>query len=412
MALAVLAEVDLVLRAVRLTVSGGTPNYSAQANPAGDIDAYTVRSLWSGSSTTRIAVDGDAPLNTAIQYVVTDRNGAQAVSGTVEVPSELPILSDATDPTVALPVVVVSQKPNRWQARSVWFDVLGSRAPFVSVAPMRLRAGQLELRAETRSDRAALIDLLGLGNPLTLRAVCPAAVDDLILLPETAEERLTIDTDPAGSTVFAVQYQAVSRELGPYTSDPGRTYAQLPTEHATYADMTIAYVDYAALLAGDPNAGLGLELLAAGTFPAGPVAPWSTFWTDSSILWSGSATALAVASAAATPVAAVLWQNANQPIPAPSTTMRVTGRVRSTSPGTTVRAEIVSNDLANPAEYFAPGSQGSSTVIAAGPSWAPFGVDVPIANVAHQQFTLYFRGDGMASGAVLELDDLSAKWRL
>jgi hypothetical protein len=413
MPITVLAEVDPTMLAVRLTVSGGAPAYVAQANPAGDRAAYTVRTEWSGTGASRVGVDGDAPLNTEIQYVVTDQLGAQAVSATVTIPADRPVIASAIDPTTALLVTVAGQKPNNWQARSVWFDVLGSRAPFVSVAPMRLRDGQLDLRAETRADRAALVDLLGLGHPLTLRAVCPDAVDDLVLLPLSVSESLMLTEAPAGATVFSIQYQAVSRELGPYTSDPGRTWAQLVTEQATWADVLASYPDWAAVLAGDPNAGLGAEQLGAGDFPAGPVAPWSTFWTHSSVVWSGSSTALATAAADPTPVAAVLWQQANRPIPVGATVMRVTGRVRSTSAGTTVRAEILTNDLANPAEYFAPGSQGWSTVVAtAGPAWAPFAVDIAIGNPAHLQWTLYLRGEGVASGAAVEFDDLSAKWRL
>jgi hypothetical protein len=411
----VTVDVDPVARYVLIIASGGVAPYVADAAPSGDIAGYRVRTAWAISGAAHTGMDGDAPLNNEIRYIITDYTGASVVSGPVTVPSDVPILSDSTDPTRAIPVTVASQRPNRWQARSVWFDILGSRAPFATVAPMRLREGLIKLWVPDRAARAAMIDLVGAGNPLTLRAVCPDAVDDLILLPASAEEDSVLTDDHAGPVLFGITYQAISRELGPYTADPARTYAQLLTQFATYGDVLLAYPTYAALLTGDQTAGLGVETLIDGSFPAGPVAPWSTTRTEAGLVWSGTATALVTAPAGPAPLAAFLSQlPLSQPIPAGSTVLRVTGKIRSTAVATGVRCEVVSNTSPAIADYGQPGASGASAAvpITSVGVWGAFAVEIATASALHDVYSLYIISESLALGAAVELDDLSARWLL
>jgi hypothetical protein len=414
MALSITATVDADTLAVRLTITGGTPDYTVQAAPGGDRLPYTVRSTYSpisGDPTGRVALDGDAPLNTPTQYVVTDKAGQQAQTGVVEPVSDHPVLADATDPSRAMAVVVVSQPPNEWEARSVWWDVLGQRAPFVSVAPMRLRSGELVLHVPDRSQRARLMNLLAVGNPMVLRSACPPAVDDVVLLPTVVRDELVMESNPAGARMFTITYQAVARELGPYTLDPGRTYASLPTESVDYAAVVGKFTDYAALLSGQPYAGLGAEQLANGSFTSA-LSGWGLFWTSTGMAWDSSAGTALSRNDGTDPNG---YANLNQVLAAgiPATgarLLRLSGRVRSTAQGSGVYVQLWTNKAPDLPQPFAPGVVLVNAPVAAGPAWSAFAVDLAVTDPAHDVAAVFLRGDAMAPGAVVEWDDVSARW--
>lgn len=416
MALTITVAVNEATHSATLTVTGGAPDYTVTAQPAGSRSPYTVRTSWSlitGDPSGRIGIDGEIPLNTPTQYVVTDVSGEQAQSDVVTTTSDVPFLSDALDPGRIVAVVVESQKPNTWEARSVWFDVLGQRAPFASIAPLRFRNGPVSFLAESRVDRGALLDLFANGHPLVLRSPCPDAVDDGVFLPQRITEELVNVDRPDGPTLFRVEYQAVSRELGPVTVDPGRTYAALPIEAATYAALLALYSTYDALRVGDPGAGLGDEQIANGSFSNGGTG-WDTFWSGAGLTIDYAAgTARWIAPPDNSNRAGVLTNlPRNRVIPAGVTALRVTGRVRSTSPATTCRMQLLSNDgTTGQADYFQAGVAMTDVPLAAGPSWAPFAVELPVPSPGDTIWTLYVRADSLRQDAQVEWDDLSARWR-
>lgn len=412
MSLTVTATPDDTTGSVRLAIDGGVPPYVVDASPGGDRPDYRVRSTYStvpGQPMMRVAVDGDLPLNTPVIYVATDSVGAQAQTSAVSVSSSVPLLSDATDPGRSIPVVVVSQKPNGWEARSVWWDILGAREPFVSIAPLRLRSGPLVLRTASTAERRRMLELLAPGNPLVLRAVCPDAVDDVVLLVENVDESLVLEDAPAGATLWTLNYQAVSRELGPYAVDPSRSYASLVAAYGTYGDVLLAYADYDALRAGDPFAGLGPELWAGGDFAAG-LTGWNVFWTAAGVSWDSTAqTARATVDGVTSNAFAYLSQSNDRPT-SPGRRYRVAGRVRSSSPSTVCYVDLLTNAAPGIADYFQPGVQAQSVTVKAGPAWSTFAVDV-VVPIGQDVMSVYLRAGSMAPGAVVEWDDLSLRER-
>lgn len=212
---------------VRLNVSGGVAPYSWTAYPSTGTPYEVPRADTApdGSAT----FDGFAPFGAAVSYQVRDSVGQFVDTPAVDVPDTLgSALADALDPTTAIVVHrVVDQLPNVWEGRSVWFDVLDRRDPFVAVAPLRLRHGPLVLRVEGNPARLALMSLLATGSPLVFRSPCHDALDDVVLLPETVTESLVSDDDKEGPRLFTIDYQAVTRDLGPYVADPSWTWADL-----------------------------------------------------------------------------------------------------------------------------------------------------------------------------------------
>jgi hypothetical protein len=201
-----------------LRATGGTAPYSWTAYPNGGT-AYTVpRTVADPTGAT--TVDGLAPLGREVTYQVRDSAGAS-----FDVTAQLPdapsaVLSDALNPDRALFVTVLDQLPNEWAARSVWFDVLDRRDPFVALAPMRFRNGTIVVRTVTADERRDLFDMLTPGGPLVLRSPCAAAVDDLTILVNQVSEELTVESAKTGPRSWSLTYQAVSSELGPYLPDP------------------------------------------------------------------------------------------------------------------------------------------------------------------------------------------------
>lgn len=416
MSLTVTATPDNGTGSVRLLIDGGTPPYVVDASPGGDRPDYRIRSVYAnvaGQPAARAAVDGDLPLNTPTVYVATDATGAQALTPAVQVDSDVTLLSDATDPGRVVPVTVVSQKPNGWEARSVWWDVLGQREPFVSVAPLRLRSGPLVLRADTRRQRAALINLLSPGNPLVLRSPCPDAVDDLVLLATSVDESLVLEALPAGPSHFTLDYQAVSRDLGPYAVDPSRSYAAVKAAWGTYGDVLAAYPSYDALRAGDALAGLGPEMIVDGAFDAGLSGTWSVFYTTPGISWDTSDhTARAtMAGSAGTPTGSAFLNPGASSDTTPGRRYRVTGKVRSSNPATQVAVYLLTNTKPDTADWFSPGVAVQTVALKPAAAWSSFVADFTVP-IGDDDVTLYFRADNLTDGAIVEWDDLSMRERV
>lgn len=412
MPLTVTATPDNVTGTVRLDVTGGVPPYVADAAPAGGRPGYRVRTSWSGTAPNLTGVDGDLALNTDVLYVVTDARGDQAQTAVVRVVVDHALLAPTDQPLRALPVVVEAQKPNTWEARSVWWPVLGRRDPFVSVAPMLYRAGDLVLRVEDRATAATLLDLLAPGWPFLLRTPCPDAVDDVVGLPLTVTEALAVDTAPTGPTRWTLTYQAVSRELGPYAGDPGRTYATVVAQQATYADVLATFRTYAALLLGDPTAGLGAEQVTNGSMTQGWTG-WEITWTTAGVAWDIPTGGPATATDDGTGSTSAFLRNTtatDQPIPAGTARrVRVTGKVRTSAPNPDVRVELLSN-VDEAANYFAPGSVATPATLPAGAAWHTFTVELDVPNATHNRYGVYWRANGLPPGAVVEWRDLSVRW--
>jgi hypothetical protein len=409
MSLTVTTSIDTATAAVRLTVAGGVAPYVADASPGGDRPDYRVRTAWSsvlGDPTARIGIDGALPIGVPTQYVITDAAGAQVTSAAVTVSSAYPLLSDATDPGRAVAVTVAAQRPNTWEARSVWWDILGAQAPFASVAPMRPRSGPLVLRVAGNVARADLLRLLAPGNPLVFRGVCSAAVDDLTLLVETVEESLILDDDPTGPALWTINYQAISQNLGPYAVDAAWSYAAVLSTFATYNALRAGYATYDALRVGDPAAGLGPELLTNGGFSAG-MTGWVTFWTAAGITWDTTAgTARTTVTTAGT---ALLQATAVKDlVTVAGRRYRLTGRVRTSNPGTVVRVEAVTNTAPGVADYFQAGAITTPVTLTAGAAWSTFTAEITVPG-GEDRVTFGWRVNGLQPGDVAEWDDLSVK---
>lgn len=411
MALALTVTLDTSGAFATLRVSGGTGTYTVHGYPAGDYPDYTVRTTWvrpSGAGAdVRVGIDGQIPLNTPTAYHVTDSAGAVLDAGPYTIAADAPILSDATDPTRYASVVVVSQPPNEWEAGSVSWDVLGQAAPYVSVLPMRLREGTIELLERTRAERAGLRALLAPGNPMLLRAVCPDAVDDMTFIVEHAREELVDEQRPPGHRILALDYRAVSADLGPVTTVPGRTYASLLTEAPTYDDVLFRYATYADVLTGTPSTTLGPELVTNGNFSAGGTG-WGSFW--SALAWSFAAS---TALSAGGPGVAVIG-----PVPVynmatgPGRRYRIAGRVRCTDAAAIAAGSplihMITNADPGVADYFQPGSSVTAASVPASASWQPFAVTLTVP-AGHDVVTVYYRAELVTAGAVVEFDDLSVR---
>ena len=237
----------------RLEAVGGTAPFTWTAYPAGQ-DAYQVP-LTAADASGRVTLDGLVPFGVKTVWQVRDSTGATFDSDAHTVPghfSGYPVLADATDPSVYVAAVVVDQLANEWDGRSVWFDILDRRDPFVALAPLRLRNGTLTLYRRGSQDRRALLSLLSTGHPLTFRTTCPDTLDDVVALVSHVTEELADDTAKAGGRLFHLDYQAVTRDLGPYAADPDRTWSDAAADAAspTWAAVVAGFATWQTYTAG------------------------------------------------------------------------------------------------------------------------------------------------------------------
>jgi hypothetical protein len=241
MTLSCTATVDTVTKTVSVLVAGGTPPYALQATPVGGA-AYTVKGAWTGAGATLTKIDGEVRLNLGTQYSATDAASGAASSATVTVTATEDVLSNAQDATQVVPVLVVSQTEQEWEARTVTWDVLDREDPFISTGPMRLRSGPLVLRV-SQDERADLDALLQTGAPLLLRSVTPTAVDDMTFVVQRRSTRLVLDDLPSGDRLYTLDYQAVSRDLG-VISAATRTWNDVLAEASTWTDLQVKFATW------------------------------------------------------------------------------------------------------------------------------------------------------------------------
>jgi hypothetical protein len=194
------------------------------------------------------ASDRFVPLNVPVTYYWTGPGGV-ATTASVTVTASVPVLS-STLGRGYVQVVVVSQPPLEWVAKSVVHEVIGRPDPVVAVAPARYPSGTLVLDAPDRRQRLAVLSLLAAGDPLILRATCPAAVDDMTFQPMRWRDPLVSEAFKGGGRRIEVEYQSVTSAPMQYVPNPPWTWADVEASYATWADVEAAYGSWYALLEG------------------------------------------------------------------------------------------------------------------------------------------------------------------
>jgi hypothetical protein len=137
-------------------------------------------------------------------------------------------------------VVVLSQNPKTWEARSKAHHVIGRSDPLVTVQPASYPGGDLVLWTGSNGERFQLHTMLASGSPLLLRSVTPTAVHDMVLLATDWEEELVTDDAHQGPRTISVRYQTVTSLRG-YGPPADRSYDTWLIDHASWDDLRDAY---------------------------------------------------------------------------------------------------------------------------------------------------------------------------
>lgn len=227
---------------------------TVEATPLGR-SPYLVRFIGGATGPAVTTEDEQAPFGVPITYTVTGSVTPGVVSETIDgLDVTGSVLSSTVRPGAALPVRVNEDRPQEWEARSVWHDVIDRRDPLVTVSPMRYRSGEWLFAVVGASERATLLALLTTGEPMLLRSSCPERVDDVIALPLSMSMDPVMAGAPEGTRILRITYQAVTRPLAPYAGTEGWTYGQLDAGTASYAIVLDDFATYTALYAGPPAA--------------------------------------------------------------------------------------------------------------------------------------------------------------
>jgi hypothetical protein len=191
------------------------------------------------------------PLGVPVTWYWAGAGGIEQTQPVTVDGSRGPVLSSATG-SGKLHVVVVSQPPLRWEARSVAHDILYRPDPVVTVAPARYHSATLRLHLPDSAQRANLRALLARGEPLILRATCPAAVDDVTFLPTRWTEEPVSQSKKSGPRWVDIEYQAVMDNPTGYAPLPSWSWTALDAAYATWDDVEATWATWALTEQGPP----------------------------------------------------------------------------------------------------------------------------------------------------------------
>lgn len=227
-----------------VTVSTLPANSGAQLIGTSSLGTYVARATLPTAATGTLVVnDPYVPFGVAVTYKVTAYTPG-AVTVTAGSPFTLAyaaaLLTDTATGT-SVQVQVAKQDSRRYEARSVFYDVIGRQAPVVATHPARPMGASLRFRCATLADREAVSAFLRAGYPLVLRTPWHGAVDDVAFLAASWEDTAV---DPSvGPYYLDVAYQAVDVSGVPFNAPP-LTYAGLAAAVTTYANITTLFPTY------------------------------------------------------------------------------------------------------------------------------------------------------------------------
>jgi hypothetical protein len=196
-------------------------------------------------------IDRWAPLGVPVSWFWAGAGGIDQTAPLTIDNSRGPVLTSAVGSGM-VHVVVVSQPPLRWEARSVAHDILYRPDPVVTVAPARYHSATMRLYLPDMVQRTNLRALLARGEPLILRATCRDAVDDVTFLPLRWTEQLVTESRKAGPRWVDLEYQAVMDDPSRYVPLPDWSWNLLEAAIDTWGDVDAAWPTWADVEQGMP----------------------------------------------------------------------------------------------------------------------------------------------------------------
>jgi hypothetical protein len=272
-AIALAARLDPDRDAVRLDVSGiGSTARSltiARTGPSGEsagVRGVAPASI-SGSATTYVARDYEAPFGVALTYTATTRDAGGAVLSTATTTftlasdaSDDPWLVDLARPANSQQVIVESLQSLEYESAAGVHRVLERRAPVLTTAPAWTPRTELRFLTSDKLERDRARASLGTGVPVLLRTDPGQGVGNLYLGVTGFTEERPARIAQFWTRRFIVQGVQVDRpDPSIYVPAPPMTYSVVKSTYATYATLTAAVPTYDEL---------------ANAYPPGAVAPF------------------------------------------------------------------------------------------------------------------------------------------
>jgi hypothetical protein len=196
-------------------------------------------------------IDRWVPLGVPVSWYWAGGGGIQQTAPLTVDDSRGPVLTSAVGSGM-LHVVVVSQPPLRWEARSVAHDILYRPDPVVTVAPARYHSATMRLHLPDTGQRANVRALLARGEPLILRTTCRDAVDDVTFLPLRWTEELVAESRKSGPRWVDIEYQAVMDDPSKYGPLPPWSWAALEAAVDSWEAVEASWATWADVEQGAP----------------------------------------------------------------------------------------------------------------------------------------------------------------
>lgn len=235
----IIADADLDLARVRVTVLGATGGTLTRTDSSGTADVRGGANL-----TGDVLVDDyDAPFGEPLTY---ELEGATDIT-------QLDVgtcwLSHPTDPLLGMPVIVQDDQSQQWTSQAPEaINVLGSSWPVAVSTRRNVNTGELIVHT-TWEQRAAFEALILPGSELLLRTPAGAYLDTMWIWPRfVGREKMGRPGAPARLR-WTLDYQRVADPVGYVTQDPTNSYTALLASHPTYDNLLAGHITYLDVLA-------------------------------------------------------------------------------------------------------------------------------------------------------------------
>lgn len=201
----------------------------------------------SGSDQVGLLYDYEMPYSVAVQYTTVEDPASSSAAVTVSV--IVPWLIHPGVPEISMPVTVTDMTALSRGVQQGVFWPMGRGTPVVVTDGARKSAAYtLSLYTDTDSDRLGLVALMSDASSLLFNPPAGWGMDaQYIAVGDFSEQR--VNSNPGEPTrIWQLSCTVVARPAG--GSQAERTYVDVLTDNATYADLLVKYPSYLALLAG------------------------------------------------------------------------------------------------------------------------------------------------------------------
>lgn len=195
---------------------------------------------------TTVLIDHEPALSGTVTYTLDD--GAAGASATATLGLDESWLTVPVTPARSRRLDLVTDLDSRQESGTILHNVIGRADALVTLGPLRLRSGRLELWTPTAGEARAIAALYGLGETVHLRQ--PIASLDMYHVATSVDVAPQREQTTPRRWAAVVEYQEVDWPRGDQRGTLGYSYDDVLADHADYASLALVVPTYVDLALG------------------------------------------------------------------------------------------------------------------------------------------------------------------